>query len=79
MNGANQRSALAALDQARPAITRLDLSRDADDNAADLLESWGAVETALRARPIDTAADFVHMGDENDLRRNEAVFLAPLR
>lgn len=49
MSAANQRSALAALDQARPAIDRLDLARDADDNAADLLESWGAVETALRA------------------------------
>jgi tetratricopeptide (TPR) repeat protein len=44
-----QRAALAELDRARPATNRLDIGRDPDDNAADLLEAWGAVETALRA------------------------------
>jgi tetratricopeptide (TPR) repeat protein len=44
-----QRAALAALDQARPAIGRLDLSRDPEDVAADIIEGWQASETALRA------------------------------
>jgi tetratricopeptide (TPR) repeat protein len=44
-----QRAALAALDQARPAIGRLDLSRDPEDVAADIIEGWQAAETALRA------------------------------
>ena len=49
MSTANQRSALAALDAARPTISRLDLSRDPEDIAADLLEGWSGTETALRA------------------------------
>jgi tetratricopeptide (TPR) repeat protein len=40
---------LAALDQARPAIGRLDLSRDPEDLAADIIEGWQAAETSLRA------------------------------
>jgi tetratricopeptide (TPR) repeat protein len=44
-----QRAALAALDQARPAIGRLDLARDPEDLAADIIESWQAAETALRS------------------------------
>jgi tetratricopeptide (TPR) repeat protein len=40
---------LAALDAARPAIARLDASRDPEELAADLIESWSAVETALRS------------------------------
>jgi tetratricopeptide (TPR) repeat protein len=44
-----QRQALAALDAARPAIARLDRSRHAEELAADLIEAWGAVETALRS------------------------------
>jgi len=44
-----QRAALAALDQARPAIGRLDLARDPEDLAADIIEGWQAAETALRA------------------------------
>jgi tetratricopeptide (TPR) repeat protein len=44
-----QRAALAALDQARPAIGRLDLSRDPEDLAADIIEGWQAAETALRS------------------------------
>lgn len=43
------RQALAALDAARPAIARLDRSRHAEELAADLIESWGGIETALRS------------------------------
>ena len=49
MTTSQQRAALAALDQARPAIGRLDLSRDPEDVAADIIEGWQAAETALRA------------------------------
>src|SRR5690242_16819374 len=44
-----QRAALAALDQARPALGRLDLARDPEDLAADIIEGWQAAETALRS------------------------------
>ncbi|HEX8851349.1 MAG TPA: tetratricopeptide repeat protein [Gemmatimonadaceae bacterium] len=47
--GPAERSALAALDAARPAIARLDVARNSEDVAADLIESWSAVETALRS------------------------------
>ena len=43
------RQALAALDAARPAIARLDRSRHAEELAADLIEAWAGVETALRS------------------------------
>lgn len=49
MNDVARRSALAALDRARPAIARLDQSRHFEELAADLMESWTAVETALRS------------------------------
>ncbi len=49
MHQPNQRTAIAALDAARPVIARLDSSGHPDETAADLLESWGAVETTLRA------------------------------
>lgn len=49
MHSPNQRTALAALDAARPIIARLDATRHPDDVAADLIESWAAVETALRS------------------------------
>lgn len=49
MSTAARRSALAALDAARPAIARLDTSRHPEDQAADLIESWSAVEAALRS------------------------------
>ena len=49
MNDVARRSALAALDNARPAIARLDQSRHFEELAADLMESWSAVETALRS------------------------------
>ncbi|HEU4564061.1 MAG TPA: hypothetical protein VFS05_05420 [Gemmatimonadaceae bacterium] len=45
----NQRSALAALDAARPTLARLDSSRHAEDTAADLIEVWSAIEAALRS------------------------------
>jgi tetratricopeptide (TPR) repeat protein len=43
------RQALAALDAARPSIARLDRSRHPEELAADLIEAWGGVETALRS------------------------------
>src|SRR5687767_10833478 len=43
------RQALSALDAARPAIARLDRSRHAEELAADLIEAWSGVETALRS------------------------------
>jgi tetratricopeptide (TPR) repeat protein len=49
VNDVARRSALAALDRARPAIARLDQSRHFEEQAADLMESWTAVETALRS------------------------------
>src|SRR5206468_8826590 len=49
VNDVARRSALAALDRARPAIARLDQSRHFEELAADLMESWSAVETALRS------------------------------
>ncbi|MGH7616881.1 MAG: tetratricopeptide repeat protein [Gemmatimonadaceae bacterium] len=44
-----QRSARLELDSARPAVARMDGSRGGEDTAADLLETWVAVEAALRA------------------------------
>jgi len=44
-----QREARAALDAARPAVARLDGTRGPEDLAADLIEMWGAVESALRS------------------------------
>jgi len=44
-----RRSARAALDAARPAVARLDGARGPEDLAADLIETWSAVETALRS------------------------------
>jgi tetratricopeptide (TPR) repeat protein len=49
MTAPNLRSAQAALDVARPLIVRLDERRHPEDAAADLIEGWAAVETALRA------------------------------
>jgi tetratricopeptide (TPR) repeat protein len=43
-----QRSARLELDTARPAVARLDVSRGGEDLAADIVETWGAVEAALR-------------------------------
>ena len=49
MTPPNNRAAIAALDAARPVIARLDRGRHTEDLAADLIESWSAVETALRS------------------------------
>jgi tetratricopeptide (TPR) repeat protein len=43
------RGARSALDAARPAVARLDASRGSEDLAADLIETWSAVEAALRS------------------------------
>jgi tetratricopeptide (TPR) repeat protein len=44
-----QRSALAALQAARPTFARLESEQNSEDRAADLIEGWSAVETALRS------------------------------
>jgi tetratricopeptide (TPR) repeat protein len=49
MNSANRRSALAALDTGRPIVARLDITRDPEDVAADIIDAWHAAETALRS------------------------------
>ncbi|MDF1501732.1 tetratricopeptide repeat protein [Roseisolibacter sp. H3M3-2] len=49
MTTPNHRTAMAALDAARPLIARLDPARHPEEVAADLIEAWGAVETSLRA------------------------------
>lgn len=46
---AAQRTAQAALEEARPIIARLDLTRHPEEVAADLIDAWTAVETSLRA------------------------------
>ena len=48
MSGA-QRAALEALNAARPIVARLDVGRNSEDLAADLIESWNAIETGLRS------------------------------
>ena len=45
----NQRTALSALNQVRPTISRLDASRHPEDLAADLIEAWNGTEIALRS------------------------------
>lgn len=49
MNAPHHRGALEALHTARPAIARLGGSQGPEDRAADLIEGWSAVETALRS------------------------------
>src|SRR6185437_12982480 len=44
-----QWGARAALDAARPAVARLDVTRGTEDLAADLIEVWMAVQAALRS------------------------------
>lgn len=48
MSGA-QRAALDALNTARPIVARLDVGRNSEDLAADLIEAWNVVETGLRS------------------------------
>jgi tetratricopeptide (TPR) repeat protein len=47
--GPNRRAALAALTAARPTVARLDASRHPEEVAADLIEAWTSIETALRS------------------------------
>ena len=49
MSTLEQRSARGALDAARPAVARLDSARGPEDLAADLIETWNAVEASLRS------------------------------
>ena len=49
MASPNLRTASLALDQARPVVSRLDIARNPEDVAADIIEAWSAAETALRA------------------------------
>lgn len=49
MNPAARQQALAALDAARPYLARLDVAGHPEDVAADMIDGWSAVETALRS------------------------------
>lgn len=49
MSVPNQRAALAALQAARPTLARLDATRHPEEIAADLIEIWSSIETALRS------------------------------
>ena len=49
MSTLEQRSARGALDAARPAVARLDSARGPEDLAADLIDTWNAIEAALRS------------------------------
>ena len=48
MSGA-QRAALDAINAARPIVARLDVGKNSEDLAADIIESWNVVETGLRS------------------------------
>ena len=49
MSTSAQRAARAALDAARPAVARLDGGSGPEDVAADIIETWTAVESGLRS------------------------------
>ena len=49
MTAGSQRAALDAISSARPIIARLDIARDSEDLAADLIDAWTATETGLRS------------------------------
>ena len=49
MSTSAQRAALEAINSARPLVARLGGTRSSEDAAADLIESWSAVETGLRS------------------------------
>ncbi|HEY4130868.1 MAG TPA: hypothetical protein VGM50_09640 [Gemmatimonadaceae bacterium] len=49
MTSPAQRGARATLDAARPAVARLDATCGSEDLAADLIDIWNSVESALRA------------------------------
>ena len=48
MSEAGRQAALSTMSGARAAVARLDASRDPEDVAAELVEVWAAIETALR-------------------------------
>jgi tetratricopeptide (TPR) repeat protein len=49
VTAADRRSALTALEAARPGMAKLDASRHPDEIAADIIEFWSSIETALRS------------------------------
>jgi tetratricopeptide (TPR) repeat protein len=49
MTAGSQRAALDAINSARPIVARLNMSRNSEDLAADIIEAWTAVETGLRS------------------------------
>jgi tetratricopeptide (TPR) repeat protein len=49
MSTGAQRAALDAVQSARPIVARLSATRDKEDLAADIIESWTVVETGLRS------------------------------
>jgi tetratricopeptide (TPR) repeat protein len=49
MSTGAQRAALDAVHSARPIVARLDVAKNSEDLAADLIEAWTAVETGLRS------------------------------
>ena len=49
MSPSGRQGALDALEAARPLLARLDVAGHPEDVAADLIEGWSAVETALRS------------------------------
>jgi tetratricopeptide (TPR) repeat protein len=49
MTAGSQRAALDAISSARPIVARLDIARDSEDLAADLIDAWTATETGLRS------------------------------
>ena len=55
MSSARQRAALSALDSVRGKASRLDPARNAEENAADIIDVWSAAETALRSLVGGTA------------------------
>jgi tetratricopeptide (TPR) repeat protein len=71
---ATRQAALGALGTARGAVARLSTSRHSEDTAADIIEIWGCMETALRAllngSPL-SGNDLVR-----EVRRREMISLA---
>lgn len=49
MTSSAQRAALDAIHAARPIVARLDIAKNSEDLAADIIEAWSAVEMGLRS------------------------------
>ncbi|HEX7121207.1 MAG TPA: tetratricopeptide repeat protein [Gemmatimonadaceae bacterium] len=65
MTGSVPRTAQAAMDSARAAVSRLDERRHPEDNAADLVEAWEAAQSALRVLAgVPLAGVPAHAGKE---------------